>query len=64
MTLKTIIFSLIEALLWYCFLLVGIDVIRNKRNIWLSSLILLVLGYLAFIACPWFRNTQAWEQMF
>jgi len=57
-----IITAVIEAILWYFFLWVGLDTIHNKRNIWLASLLLLVLGYAAFIACPWVRETRAWEQ--
>ena len=63
MNAMQIITAVLEAVLWYFFLWVALDAVRNKRNIWIASLCLLVLGYLAFIACPWIRETRAWEQL-
>lgn len=54
----------VEAILWYLFLAYAILAVRRpKARPWLDAAILLVLGYLAFVACPWVRETQAWEQL-
>ena len=63
MTTMQMITAILEAVLWYSFFWVGLDAIRNKRNIWIASLCLLVLSYHAFVACPWIRETRAWEQL-
>ena len=49
----------VEAALWYAFLYLLLDAIRHKRNLWLAALYLLVTAYLAFVACPWVRDTHA-----
>lgn len=63
MTAVEISFELLEAVLWYAFFWVGLDAIKNKRNTWIAALCLLILGTLAFVACPWARDTRTWEQL-
>ena len=53
----------IEAVLWYSFIYCLIYTIKNPVNLFLSALVLLVLLYLAILACPWFRHTEAWKRM-
>ena len=64
MTAIEITLGLIELALWYAFLWVGLDAIKHKRNTWIAALCLLILGTLAFVACPWVRDTRAWERLF
>ncbi len=56
--------GLAEAALWYAFLFLLLDAIRHKRNPWLAALNLLLVAYAAFVACPWVRDTRAWERLF
>lgn len=44
-----------EAVLWYFFMYYLLYSIKNPTNLWLSALILLVLGYLGTLTCPWLR---------
>ena len=54
----------VEAGLWYLFFAYGIIALRRERiRPWLDAAILLALGMLAFVACPWLRETRAWEQL-
>lgn len=64
MSTVEILFAIVEAALWYAFLWFLLDAIRNNRNLWLASLYLLVTTYLGFVACPWVRDTRAWERLF
>ena len=58
------ILGVIEAVLWYFFLWYLLDTLRKpERNLWLAAGVLLVLGYLAFVACPWVRETDAWRRL-
>lgn len=59
-----------EAVLWYISLWYLLDTIRRyhgapdqQRTPWLAALVLLTLIYLATVACPWVRETQAWDQI-
>ena len=63
MTVLEIATGLLEAVLWYFFLWFGLDSIKKERNPWLAAAVLLALGYAAFVACPWFRDTDAWERL-
>ena len=64
MTVIELLFGLIELALWYAFFWAGLDAIKHRRNTWVAALWLVVLGCLAFVACPWVRDTRAWERLF
>lgn len=63
MSTPEVLTGLVEAALWYAFLYLLLDAIRHKRTPWLAALYLLVTAYLAFVACPWVRDTRAWERL-
>ncbi|NNJ25674.1 hypothetical protein [Alienimonas chondri] len=63
MTPFDILTGLFEAVLWYFFLWFGLDSIKKERNPWFAAAVLLALGYAAFVACPWVRDTQAWKNL-
>ncbi|HJO14642.1 MAG TPA: hypothetical protein QGG70_01170 [Candidatus Pacearchaeota archaeon] len=44
----------IEAVIWFFFIYYFLYTIKNPVNLWVSALILLVLGYIGTITCPWF----------
>lgn len=58
-----ILTGLPEAVFWYFFLWFGLDSIEKRRNPWFAAAVLLALGYAAFVACPWVRDTDAWERL-
>ncbi|QDT16559.1 hypothetical protein [Alienimonas californiensis] len=62
MTPLDILTGAAEAVLWYPFLWFGLDSIE-KRNPWFAAAVLLALGYAAFVACPWVRDTDAWKNL-
>ncbi len=53
----------IESVLWYSFIYYLLYSVKNPVNLWQSSLVLLVLSYLAIMACPWVRHSNAWKKM-
>lgn len=55
--------ALVEAGLWYGALYYFLYSIKHDVNLYQSALIILVLGYAASVACPWFRSTAAWQKM-
>jgi len=55
--------SIVEIVLWYGFFYYLLDAISNPSNLYLSALILTVIATAATLACPWFRNTDAWRRM-
>ena len=50
----------IEAVLWYAFIWLDLDTVRNRRSLWWAVPLLLALFYGAFLACPWVRDSEAW----
>lgn len=63
MAKKNLIWWIIEAIIWYVWLYYFLFSIKNPVDIAASALILLVLAYLGTLACPWFRNTEAWRKL-
>jgi formate hydrogenlyase subunit 3/multisubunit Na+/H+ antiporter MnhD subunit len=58
------VLAIVESVIWYFFIWYLLDTTRKKdRNLWVAAFILLALGYLGFVACPWVRETRAWEQL-
>jgi len=55
--------AIVEAMLWYGFIYYLLYSIKNPVNLAQSALILLIIAYVATLACPWFRNTDAWKRM-
>lgn len=55
MEFKRVLQYLVEAIIWYVFIYYLILTIKSQTglSLWLDSLILLVLMYLGFMACPW-----------
>ena len=53
----------IEILVWYGFIYYLLYSIKNPVNLFVSTLILLVLVYIGTISCPWFRKTDAFKRM-
>ena len=53
----------IEAVIWYFFIYYALFALKTDVNLWNAALILLVLAYVGFIACPWFRETAAWKRL-
>ncbi len=60
---QVVVFSIIEAICWYFFFWFGLDAIQKQRNPWYAAAILLAFFYLAFVACPWVRETDAWKRL-
>lgn len=60
---KDIVLGVTELLAWYFFFWFGLDSIRRGRNPWWAAAILLALFYVAFVTCPWVRETDAWNQL-
>ncbi|MFI5333279.1 MAG: hypothetical protein ACHQVS_04225 [Candidatus Babeliales bacterium] len=64
MKLMDKVLALVEAALRGVSIYYFLYCIKNDDiNLVQSSVILLVLGYAAAFACPWFRHTNAWKQM-
>jgi hypothetical protein len=63
MNALVIVTAVLEAVLWYFFLWFGLDSLKRGRNPWLAAAVLLALGYAALVACPWVRDTDAWERL-
>ncbi len=57
-------FSLVEAVASYFFIFYFIYAIKMPVNIFYASGILLALYYVAVLACPWLRHTEAWKKMY
>lgn len=64
MRTKNIFWGIVEAGLWYLFTVYFFYSLQNSVNIWITALVLLVLGYLAAFACPLLRNSGAWKNTF
>lgn len=60
MGLTDVIFTVIEAVVWLGFIWFGLFTLRYRTGLWWSSLVLLTLAYLGFLACPLIRETEAW----
>ncbi|MFA6227458.1 MAG: hypothetical protein WC631_03210 [Candidatus Paceibacterota bacterium] len=63
MSAKNWSWGIAEAVIWYIAVYYFLFVIKNEVNLYWSALILLVLSYAGMIACPWFRNTNAWKEL-
>ena len=55
--------GILEAIIWYVFIYYFLYVLKNPVDLWLSTLILLVLMYAGVSVCPWVRNTCGWRRM-
>ena len=55
--------AIVEAVIWYGFIYYLLYAIKNPVGLRQSALVLLVIGYLGTIACPWLRNTEGWRRM-
>jgi len=55
--------SIVEIILWYGFFYYLLEAIKNSSNLYVSALILTIIATAATLACPWFRNTDAWRRM-
>ena len=55
--------GVVEAIIWYGFIFYLLYALKNPVELWSSSAVLLILAYLGTIACPWVRNTDAWQRM-
>ena len=64
MNTKDKFFGVIEFILWILFVYAILYSIRNPTNIWMSALIIVVLGYCAAIACPMIRQSKAFRQVY
>lgn len=56
MTQKEWLMAVVEAVLWYVFIYVLLYSLKNEVNLYLASLVLLVVGYVATITCPWVQK--------
>ncbi|NOY15238.1 MAG: hypothetical protein GXP43_03405 [bacterium] len=63
MKAETWFWGIVEAVLWYGFIYYLLYSIKNPVELWKSALVLMVLSYLAILACPWFRQTDAWKRL-
>jgi len=52
------LFYVIEAIIWYFFISYFLFAIKSGYNLWIDSLVLLVLAYLGVLACPWTRRFE------
>lgn len=53
----------VEVLAWFGFIYYLLYSVKNDVNLIQSAVILLVLMYVAMIACPWVRNSCGWKGM-
>lgn len=64
MAIHHLLLGVVEAVCWYFFFWYLVGTIRKpERNLWVASLVLLVLFYSAFAACPWLRHTDFWNNL-
>ncbi len=63
MSTKNWFLAIIETVLWYAFIYYFLYSLKNPVNLGQSAFILLVIGYLATLFCPWFQETDAWKRM-
>jgi len=63
MSKKNWLWWIVEAILWYVWIYFFLYTIKNNIDISVAALILLIIGYLATLSCPWFRNTGAWQRL-
>ena len=64
MRTKDFLLAVVEAVLWYGFIVFALYSVKNPVNLYQSALILLVVGYLAAWACPLVRHSSGWRRTF
>ncbi len=64
METKDWFFAGVEAVLWFSFASYALYAIKNPVNIYISALVLVALVYAAALACPLFRHTSAFKELF
>lgn len=64
MKTKDALFAGVEAVLWFSFASYALYAIKNPVNIYISALVLVALAYTAALACPIFRHTSAFKEVF
>lgn len=56
-------FMILEALVWYIFIVYFLYSLKNPVNIYISGLILLTLGYVGCLLCPIFRYSTGFRRL-
>jgi len=64
MTLKNKFFAVVEAVLWFLFAWYALYAVKNPVDLPKAALVLVVLAYLAAVACPIFRNSSGWRRAY
>ncbi len=61
---KDAFWGVVEFIVWILFVYYLLYSIKNPVNLWLSAVVLVVLAYVAAIACPIFRATKAFKTVY
>lgn len=60
---KDVVLSVVTLVVWYFFAYYLLYVLKNPVSLPLAALVLLVLGTLGMVTCPWFVHTPAWKEL-
>jgi len=63
MNSKDWVLTIVEAVVWYVFILYTLYAIKNPVDLYVGALVLLILAYIGTISCPWFRRTKAFKEL-
>lgn len=65
MKAKYVILGIVDLIVWYLFAYYIVYVLQNLSftNPWWAALVLVVLGAVGTVLCPWFQNTDAWKRL-
>ena len=64
MNSKDLFWGAIEAIAWILFIYAILYSIKNPVNLWISAIFIVALAYFAAIACPIFRQTKAFKEVY
>ena len=60
---KNVALGVLDLVIWYLFVVYAIYALKGLDvNIWWASLVILVLGTLGTLLCPWMRNNGSWKK--
>lgn len=62
---KYVILSIIDLIVWYLFAFYVVYLLQDASmvNPWWAAFVLLVLGVVGTILCPWLENTPGWKKL-
>ncbi len=62
---KYIILGIVDLIVWYIFTYYIIYALQNllTLNPWWAAFVLVILGAIGTVLCPWFQNTDGWRRL-